>query len=320
MSFDPIKIITVIFEENTINILKNTLKKPSYDIYIYESVEKLKEFFNADIPDMMLFEIKNSFQADDILDEFRHQDSPLSHIPIIFILDNDIKWQKEKGFTSGNIDYIISPPCKAELIYKINVLLKIKKLSDETKTKKTDIFFNEMVALRTSKFFNLINMAIILNSERNISKLIDIAVSQVTKIMGADRSSLYILNPDNGDLWSTVAEGASETIKLPRGKGIAGKIIETGEPLIVPDVSKNPLFDAFWDEKLGYKTKTMICLPVKNRNGQTKGVLQLLNLDVKRFYASDMAIADACAALIGVALENIENITNLRTLLSKTGG
>lgn len=161
-------------------------------------------------------------------------------------------------------------------------------------------------------------MALILNSERDISKLIDSAVSQATKILNADRSSLFILNPETGELWSKVAEGTDETITLPRGKGIAGKVVQTGEPLIVPDVSKNPLFEGLWDEKIGYKTRSMICLPVKNRNARIKGVLQALNLDVKRFYASDMAIAEACAALIGVALENIESISNLQELLSKS--
>jgi putative methionine-R-sulfoxide reductase with GAF domain len=319
MSVDAIKIISVIFEEGIINLLKNTLKKPSYSLFIYGSMEKLKDFFKTDIPDIMIFEIKNSFQADDILDEFRYADSPMAHIPILLIHDNDIKWEKEKGFTSGNIDYIVNPTNKSEIIHKINVLLKVSRLSEDKTSKKADMFFlNEMVALKTSKFFNIINMALIINSERDLSKLMDVAVCQVTKILNADRSSLFLLNPETGDLWSKVAEGASETITLPKGKGIAGKVIQSGEPFIVPDVSKNPFFDPFWDEKLEYKTRNMLCIPVKNRNGQLKGVLEVLNLDIKRFNASDMAIAESCAALIGVTLENIENITNLQALLSKT--
>jgi adenylate cyclase len=89
----------------------------------------------------------------------------------------------------------------------------------------------------------------------------------------------------------------------------------SGKPIIIPDTSKNPDFDPSWDKKTGFVTKNMICFPIKNRNGVLKGVLQIINLNIDSFLASDMALAGACASLIGVAIENIESIAALQNLL-----
>lgn len=292
--------------------LENSLKQ--YYFTFFQDFSSLYSFLEVERPDLIILELLKTEDSTNYLLELRSEDSPYFNIPLIFIVEPTLLWERGGAFSSGNFDYTVKPTNIHEIIFKINSLLKISSGEDRLTHKKRELI-DEKVVLKTSKFFNVINLSNELNAERDLSKIFQIVVRRISKIMDAERSSLFLLNPTTGELWSKAAEGLGEVIILPKGQGIAGQVAVTGKPLVIPDISKNPHFDPSWDKKTGFVTKNMICFPIKNRNGLIKGVLQIINLDMANFQPSDMALGGACASLIGVAIENIESITALHNLL-----
>jgi len=308
-------IFTFINEVSILNILKKIEKNLSLHYFtFFPDFNSLFSFMDVESPDLIILELLKTEDSTNYLVELRSEDSPFKNIPIIFIMDPELLWERGKAFSTGNFDYMVKPTNIHEVLSKMNMFLRHNYGDKEKKYKSLEIL-NEKIELKTSKFFHILNLSNQLNAERDIDKIFHIVVSRITKIMGAERSSLFIFNQTTGELWSKAAEGLGEIIILPKGKGIAGKVALTGKPIIIPDTSKNKDFDPSWDKKTGFITKNMVCFPIKNRNGMLKGVLQIINLDINSFIATDMALAGACASLIGVAIENIESIAALQNLL-----
>jgi putative ABC transport system ATP-binding protein len=96
-------------------------------------------------------------------------------------------------------------------------------------------------------------------------------------LLNADRASLFLVEGDF--LVLKVAENLEEIgeIRFPKGTGIAGVVAETGETIRIDDAYADPRFNRDVDKKTGYRTRTILCLPVKNQDGRVFAVAQLLN-------------------------------------------
>lgn len=167
-----------------------------------------------------------------------------------------------------------------------------------------DTISPESEVLSRAVFEQVLQMALLLNSQRSYDDLFFAVVQQVSGIMRVDRTSLFVLDEKHDELWTQVAEGVEGQIRIKIGSGLAGLCARRQEPLLVNDVHAHPDFDSAWDVRLGYTTRNVLCFPVFNREQEIKGVLQLLNRRDGEFSSSDMRLAAVCAAQIGVALEN----------------
>jgi putative nucleotidyltransferase with HDIG domain len=151
-----------------------------------------------------------------------------------------------------------------------------------------------------------------LTAELDFDRLFHLIVSRTTEIMDADRTSLYIIDWDRGEVWTKVAERVDE-IRLPVGRGIAGRVAQTGETVNVADAWELQYFDDFWDRKHNYRTKSVLCLPIPARDGGRLGVVQVINKKgADSFSAEDEQILGALANQIAIALENSFLIEELR--------
>ena len=175
-----------------------------------------------------------------------------------------------------------------------------------------NLLLESEVRKRTEKLEQILNMALILNSERDVDRLFPRIVAEVSQILECDRSSLFLLDPGKKELWTTVAEGLAQKVSVPIGKGLVGKTAASGEPYVIADVAQDPDFDSSWDRKHGYQTHSVLCYPVKNRDHELKGVLQALNKQGGVFEKGDEALSASLAAQIGVAIETCELLGELR--------
>lgn len=150
------------------------------------------------------------------------------------------------------------------------------------------------------------DMSEISSINADISGLIERIVSTARQIMDADRASLFLLDPYTGELWSKVAEGLkNREIRIPKGKGVAGWVAEHGEIVNIQDAYFDSRFDQTFDKKTGYRTKSILCGPVKDLRGQTVGVIQVINkLRGSTFDPSDEAMFKAFAYQTAIAVEN----------------
>ncbi len=165
-----------------------------------------------------------------------------------------------------------------------------------------------------------------LDLEETLKRVMD----EAKELMEADRSTLWLIDRDRNDLWAKIpqADGtSSKELRVPMGVGVVGKVAETGEVLNIPfDLYDHPDGKNAYntDQKTGYRTCSLLCMPVYNADKELIGVTQLLNKKKKgdyphynpaewpdapecwkaSFNQSDIAFMEAFNIQAGVALQN----------------
>src|SRR5205814_2869533 len=114
-------------------------------------------------------------------------------------------------------------------------------------------------------------------SELHIDELLKKIVNSTSEVMNAERASLFLLDPKTGDLWSKVAQGMeSMEIRVPIGIGIAGHVAMTGETINIEDAYADTRFNPEIDKRSGFRTRSMLCMPLRNRSEEHTSELQSL--------------------------------------------
>ncbi len=144
-----------------------------------------------------------------------------------------------------------------------------------------------------------------LAGELNLDELLKRIISATTELLDADRSTLMIFDPKTNELWSRYAQGMDVTeIRIPATQGIAGAVFSSGQLANIQDAYQDARFNQAVDKQTGYKTETILCMPIVSKTGQKLGVTQVLNKRGGVFTAKDEDRLAAFTAQISVALEN----------------
>jgi sigma-B regulation protein RsbU (phosphoserine phosphatase) len=129
--------------------------------------------------------------------------------------------------------------------------------------------------------------------------------------IGAEDGSLLILDEDTGDLVFVLAHGkipedALFGVRIPRGEGIAGWVVERGEPTIVEDARADARFYPAIDEAFGFETRSVLCAPIAG-GGRVLGVVEILNKEQGRsFSPDDLALVSLLCRFAGELLHSTE--------------
>ena len=107
--------------------------------------------------------------------------------------------------------------------------------------------------------------------------IFDEVMREAHHLLNADRSTLFILDEDTGELWSKVAEGIDEVIRFPQEQGLAGHAACTGEMVNVAQAYDDERFSGETDQRTGYRTVSVLCCPIYAENGSVVGVVQAIN-------------------------------------------
>lgn len=161
---------------------------------------------------------------------------------------------------------------------------------------------------RVNKFAILVELGTILNSTLEPQEVKKRAMQAATRLMNCEVGSLLLLNEERSELFFEVALGDKEKavkeVRLKMGEGIAGWVAKHGVPLIVADVSTDPRHSLRVDEKSGYTTKNILCIPVMVKQ-KVIGVLQAINkLDNEPFNEGDLELFELLANQVAIAIEN----------------
>jgi adenylate cyclase len=144
-----------------------------------------------------------------------------------------------------------------------------------------------------------------ISTELHLIPLLGRIMSMVTKILDADRSTLFLNDEKTSMLWAQVAEGlGTATIRFPNHLGIAGSVFTTGTSINIPDAYADPRFNQAVDQKTGYRTETILCCPVLSKDGRPIGVTQVLNKRGGPFTTLDEERLMAFSAQASIAIEN----------------
>lgn len=149
-----------------------------------------------------------------------------------------------------------------------------------------------------------------MSSEVQLDNLLQVIAQKTTEVMEADLSSLFVYDEKRNELWSKIAQklGQLKEIRFPVEMGIAGDVAKTRKGANIADVYADPRFNADFDRQTGYRTRSILCLPmISSSTGKLIGVIQVLN---KRggqvFDERDESLLAALGSHAAVALERAQ--------------
>ena len=147
-----------------------------------------------------------------------------------------------------------------------------------------------------------------LESTDTIDTLLEYIMKKSREVMQAESASLMLVIQETNELEFKVTLGPKATavkpFRLPIGQGISGWVAETGQAVLIPDCYSDPRFDPSFDKRSGYKTRTMLCVPMIHK-GIIVGVMSIINrLDLKPFDENDQLLFTIFASQAALSIEN----------------
>ena len=131
---------------------------------------------------------------------------------------------------------------------------------------------------KVRKLQSLLELGQLIGLDLQLNDMLLQISQKACEVMVADRCSIFLHDPNTDELWSTVALGmAGQVIRIPSSVGFAGYSFQTGDTINLEDAYKDERFNREVDLKTGYRTRSVLCMPLYNRSGLRLGVIQLLN-------------------------------------------
>jgi len=176
----------------------------------------------------------------------------------------------------------------------------LRSLSD---AEKTDLVLRLAETARRKTLF--VDIANRVSDSLSLDVLFPRLMEVVTETLNADRSSLFLHDPETGELFSRVMQGSvMGEVRFPATLGIAGSVFASGKGEIIPDAYADPRFNREMDQRSGYRTRNILCVPIRNRKHEVIGITQALNKHGGDFNAEDERLVEALSHQAAAALEN----------------
>ena len=166
----------------------------------------------------------------------------------------------------------------------------------------------------------LATLSELMGTSMPFEEVIATAMRFTSAVMVADGSSLLLINRNDGNLSFYIALGEKaeqlKNITLAYGEGIAGFVAETGVPMVVSDVTREPRFSKRVDQMTGFKTRSIACVPLRVR-GELKGVIEVVSKRVGSFSDKDLDMLTAFAGPVAIMIDNARLIDEVKSLHDK---
>ena len=147
-----------------------------------------------------------------------------------------------------------------------------------------------------------------LSLDHQLPQLIELIVAG----LDAERATLFLYDPETDELFSRIAQGEGVAeIRIRANSGIAGAVYGSGMTEIVGDAYQDPRFNQEVDRRTGFRTRNILCVPLRNRHDQTIGVTQVLNKRKNGFGKLDATLLEAINRLAASALEQARLVEKL---------
>jgi adenylate cyclase len=142
-------------------------------------------------------------------------------------------------------------------------------------------------------------------AEIDLGSLLQRVMVEATRMLDADRSTLFLNDEKADELFSRVAmgDGIGE-IRLPNSAGIAGAVFQSRETVNIPYAYADLRFNPGFDKQTGYFTRSILCVPIINKDGKCIGCTQALNKKGGGFTSEDESRLKAFTQQVAIALEN----------------
>ncbi|MGR3221346.1 MAG: GAF domain-containing protein [Candidatus Anammoxibacter sp.] len=234
---------------------------------------------------------------------------------------------KQTGFTTRNILCVPVKTVNGKIIGAIQALNKKKglftkkdfRLLESMTTQIAITLQNAQQVERMQKSRDLemefLNVVSGITTEIDLGTMLQKVMVEATKMLKADRSTLFLNDEKTGELFSRVAQGDSiGEIRLPNHLGIAGTVFISGDTINIPYAYADMRFNPAFDKKTGYFTRSILCVPIVNKDGKTIGVTQALNKRGGPFTGEDESRLRAFTSQIAIGLQNAKLFDDIQNM------
>ncbi len=154
----------------------------------------------------------------------------------------------------------------------------------------------------------ILKISMLINSTFEINEVLNRIMDSANRVVKAEASSLLLIDETHNNLYFHVALGNKgkevKKFTLKMGEGIAGWVAQNSKPLLVPDVQKDDRFFKDISKKINYKTKSILCVPLKLKD-KTIGVLEVINkIGPNTFTLEDQSLLETFSNLAAISIEN----------------
>ena len=216
-------------------------------------------------------------------------------------------------FVKGNINFAENNKDIALIHY--NNALKTASQNDEfslselinTRIKQLQNGMDYSLPTQTDPLVSLVKISRSITALTDIDELLKVIAQETKNAMQADRCTVFLWDKESNELWSKVALGVeNKEIRFPADKGLAGYVVQSGETVNITDAYSDSRFNPEVDKKTGYKTKTILCMPIMNNSHEIIGAFQVLNKIDGIFTKNDEDLLIAIGGSASIALENAQ--------------
>jgi len=234
---------------------------------------------------------------------------------------------EQTGFTTHNILCVPIRTVKGEIIGVAQTLNKRSgkftkqdlnlleaMTSQGTLALQSAQFIERMQAIRRQEM-EFIDVVSEVTADIKLGSLLQKVMGEATRLLNAERSTLFLNEEKTNELWSEVGQGLeSVQIRLPNHLGIAGAVFSSGKAINIPYAYADLRFNPAFDKKTGYFTRSILCVPIVNKHGKVIGVTQVLNKRGGPFTSEDESRLRAFTAQISIALENAKLFADVQNM------
>lgn len=214
----------------------------------------------------------------------------------------------------GNINFAENNKDVAIIHYNNALKLSVEEdkysLSDtiNTRIRQLQNGMDYSLPTKSDPLVSLVKISRSITALTDIDELLRVIAEETKNAIQADRCTVFLWDKDTDELWSKVALGmdSSQEIRFPADKGLAGYVVKTGETLNIVEAYDDPRFNQEVDIKTGYRTKTILCMPIMNNNREIIGAFQVLNKIDGVFTKNDEDLLIAIGGSASIALENAQ--------------
>ncbi len=224
---------------------------------------------------------------------------------------------QQTGFTTRNILCAPMRTLKGEMIGVAQLLNKVEgQFTEEDLSLLETIIAQASVSLESFRTIenieksrrqelDFLGVVSEVSSELQLGPLLQKIMAAITRMLDAERSTLFINDEKTNELHTEIGQGLGATsIRLPNHLGIAGTVFTSGKSMNIPHAYADLRFNPSFDRKTGYFTRSILCVPVTNKEGKVIGVTQVLNKRGGSFTDEDEARLKAFTSQISIGLEN----------------
>ena len=205
----------------------------------------------------------------------------------------------------GNIIGAMQALNKQEGVFDSEDLYMLEQITMQAAVALESNIFNERMSKKREQEMKFLDLVADVTAELDLGTLLQRVMSEATRMLSAERSTLFLNDEKTNELFSRIAQGDSVgEIRLPNHLGIAGTVFTSGKSVNIPHAYADLRFNPSFDKQTGFFTRSILCVPITNKDGKVIGVTQALNKKGGPFTDEDESRLKAFTAQVAIALEN----------------